>query len=251
MLQALIQNDQAMATVITIVLINMSMYITSNLVIYFFKYDFGGEGWYNSYTLFSTFGGAMQIAAMVFFFPLLRRFFSTIQVFYVSFAMAVIGYVSLLILAFTNMSNVVLLFIPGFFIFAANGMLAILTTVFLANTVDYGEWKNNRRDESVIFSMQTFVVKLAFGVAALVASICLSVFHLNSDTENTAEVAKAAVSSVVGLRMTMTLIPIAGLVIAGIFFHKKYKLTEEKVEEIAEQVKIRREAGQNQLMGGK
>ena len=251
MLQALIQNDQAMATVITIVLINMSMYITSNLVIYFFKYDFGGEGWYNSYTLFSTFGGAMQIAAMVFFFSLLRRFFSTIQVFYVSFAMAVIGYVSLLILAFTNMSNVVLLFIPGFFIFAANGMLAILTTVFLANTVDYGELKNNRRDESVIFSMQTFVVKLASGVAALVASICLSVFHLNSDTENTAEVAKAAVSSVVGLRMTMTLIPIAGLVIAGIFFHKKYKLTEEKVEEIAEQVKIRREAGQNQLTGGK
>ena len=190
-------------------------------------------------------------AAMVFFFSLLRRFFSTIQVFYVSFAMAVIGYVSLLILAFTNMSNVVLLFIPGFFIFAANGMLAILTTVFLANTVDYGELKNNRRDESVIFSMQTFVVKLASGVAALVASICLSVFHLNSDTENTAEVAKAAVSSVVGLRMTMTLIPIAGLVIAGIFFHKKYKLTEEKVEEIAEQVKIRREAGQNQLTGGK
>ena len=190
-------------------------------------------------------------AAMVFFFSLLRRFFSTIQVFYVSFAMAVIGYVSLLILAFTNMSNVVLLFIPGFFIFAANGMLAILTTVFLANTVDYGEVKNNRRDESVIFSMQTFVVKLASGVAALVASICLSVFHLNSDTENTAEVAKAAVSSVVGLRMTMTLIPIAGLVIAGIFFHKKYKLTEEKVEEIAEQVKIRREAGQNQLTGGK
>jgi len=149
------------------------------------------------------------------------------------------------------MSNVVLLFIPGFFIFAANGMLAILTTVFLANTVDYGELKNNRRDESVIFSMQTFVVKLASGVAALVASICLSVFHLNSDTENTAEVAKAAVSSVVGLRMTMTLIPIAGLVIAGIFFYKKYKLTEEKVEEIAEQVKIRREAGQNQLTGGK
>lgn len=130
-------------------------------------------------------------------------------------------------------------------------MLAILTTVFLANTVDYGELKNNRRDESVIFSMQTFVVKLASGVAALVASICLSVFHLNSDTENTAEVAKAAVSSVVGLRMTMTLIPIAGLVIAGIFFYKKYKLTEEKVEEIAEQVKIRREAGQNQLTGGK
>lgn len=49
-------------------------------------------------------------------------------------------------------------------------MLTVLTTVFLANTVDYGELKNNRRDESVIFSMQTFVVKLASGVAAMLAS---------------------------------------------------------------------------------
>mgnify|MGYP003036011865 FL=1 len=89
--------------------------------------------------------------------------------------MAIIGYVVLLVLAFTNMSNVVLLFIPGFFIFAANGVLTVLTTVFLANTVDYGQLKNHRRDESVIFSMQTFVVKLASGVAALIASICLQI----------------------------------------------------------------------------
>ena len=91
--------------------------------------------------------------------------------------MAVLGYAVLLILACTNMSNVFLLFLPGFFIFGANGLLTILTTVFLANSVDYGEWKNGSRDESVIFSMQTFVVKLASGVAALLASVCLAVFQ--------------------------------------------------------------------------
>ena len=55
MFKALVQNDQAMAVVITIVLINCALYITSNLLIYFFKYDFGGEAWYNSYTLFNRF----------------------------------------------------------------------------------------------------------------------------------------------------------------------------------------------------
>lgn len=234
MVKALIQNDQAMAIVITIVLINCSIYITSNLVIYFFKYDFGGEGWYNSYTLFNTFGGAIQILAMMLFFPLLRKCFRTIQVFYISFAMAILGYVVLLILAFTNMSSVVLLFIPGFFIFAANGMLSVLTTIFLANTVDYGEWKNNRRDESVIFSMQTFVVKLASGVAALVAASCLSIFHLSNDTTDTSIVVEeVANTSVVGLRMTMTVLPIIGLLVAIFFFQKKYCLTEQKMEEIA------------------
>ena len=240
MFRALVSNDQAMTVVITIVLINCSIYITSNLVIYFFKYDFGGAGWYNSYTVFNTFGGAVQILAMMLFFPLLRKFLNGISVFYVSFAMAILGYASLLVLAFTNMSNVFLLFIPGFFIFAANGMLSILTTVFLANTVDYGELKNNRRDESVIFSMQTFVVKLASGVAALIASICLSVFNLNNDTSDTAAVAEAvAGSSIVGLRMTMTIIPIAGLLVAVFLFHKKYILTDEKLEEIVTQVKAK------------
>lgn len=244
MFHALIENDQAMAVVLTIVLVNCSVYITSNLVIYFFKYDFGRTGWYNSYTVFNTFGGAVQILSMMLLFPLLRRFISTIQVFYVSFVMAILGYCSLLILTFTNMKNVFLLFIPAFFIFGANGMLTVLTTVFLANTVDYGELKNHRRDESVIFSMQTFVVKLASGVAALIASICLSVCKLSNDTTDTTAVAETVSSgSVIGLRMTMTLIPIVGLLIAVFFFHKKYILTEQKVDEIAEQLKREYEIG--------
>ncbi|MCD8132038.1 MAG: glycoside-pentoside-hexuronide (GPH):cation symporter [Lachnospiraceae bacterium] len=239
MFRALIQNDQAMTVVVTIVLINCAVYITSNLVIYFFKYDFGGDAWYSSYTLFNTFGGATQILSMMLFFPLLRKFFNAIRIFYISFCMAVTGYIILLVLAFTDMSTILLLFIPGFLIFAASGMLTVLTTIFLANTVDYGEVKNNRRDESVIFSMQTFVVKLASGIAAMVASICLAVCNLSSDTDAVSSTAAAA-SSVVGLRMTMTLFPVAGLLAAVWVFHKKYLLTDEKVEELAAEIRMRR-----------
>ena len=249
MFKALVQNDQAMTVTVTIVLINTAVYITSNLVIYFFKYDFGTTGWNGAYVLFNMFGGAIQVLSMMLFYPLLRRKFSSLQIFYICLTMAVIGYAVLLVLAFTNMSVVFLLFIPGFFIFAANGMLTVITTVFLANTVDYGELKNNRRDESVIFSMQTFVVKLASGVAALVASICLSVNHLQSGTE-VSEADKlvdwslnVAQSAKTGLRMTMTLIPILGLAVAFFWFRKRYSLTDERVEEIARQVKAKRENG--------
>lgn len=236
MFRALLRNDQAMTVVITIVLINCSLYITSNLLIYFFKYDFGTETWYNSYTLFNTFGGAIQILSMMIFFPVLRKFISAIQVFYASIILAVSGYTVLLVLSFVNMSNLLLLLIPGFLIFTAFGMLTVLTTVFLANTVDYGEMKNGRRDESVIFSMQTFVVKLASGVAAFIASICLTVCNLSSDTAGT-QVAEMAGASVAGLRLTMTVLPIAGLLAAIFLFHKKYILTEENIEKITAQIK--------------
>ena len=238
MFSALLHNDQAMAVVITIVLINCSIYITSNLVIYFFKYDFGGANWYDSFTLFNMFGGAIQILSMMVFFQLIRKCLSAMQVFITSIGMAAAGYAILLVLMFTNMTNIYLLFIPAFLIFAAFGFQTVLTTVFLANTVDYGELKNNRRDESVIFSMQTFVVKLASGVAALIASICLSICKLSNDTS---QVVEAAQGSVLGLRFTMTVIPIIGLIATFFIFRKRYTLTEEKVEEIAAQVKAKRE----------
>ncbi|SEG25294.1 melibiose permease [Butyrivibrio sp. Su6] len=237
MFKALIQNDQAMAVTVAIVIVNCSIYITSNLVIYFFKYDFGGTGWRGDYTLFSTFGGGIQILAMMLLYPFLRKFFSSIQIYYVSLGMAIAGYISLLVLASTSMSNVFLLFVPGFFIFAANGMLAVITTVFLANTVDYGDLKNKRRDESVIFSMQTFVVKLASGISALIASLALQILALSQDVEETAEKIDYSLgveaAQKMGLRMTMTLIPIAGLIFAIFWFKKKYILTDEKLQEIS------------------
>ncbi len=240
MFKALIQNDQTMIVVISIVLINCSLYITSNLLIYFFKYDFGGETWYNGYTLFNTFGGGIQILSMMLFYPMIRKLISSLQVFYVSFVMAIVGYALLFLLMCLGLTNIALLFVPAFFVFTAFGMLTVLTTVFLANTVDYGELKNDRRDESVIFSMQTFVVKLASGVAALIASVCLSVCNLSDDTSNVAATVNAAESSIFGLRMTMTVIPIAGLLVAVFLFHRKYILTEKKVEEIAEQIRNKR-----------
>ena len=244
MFKALFQNDQAMAIVLTIVLINCAIYITSNLVIYFFKYDFGGTSWFGSYTLFNTFGGGIQILSMMIFYPLLRKKFTNMKIFYICVSGAMIGYAVLLALAFTNMSNVILLFIPGFFIFAANGILSVLTTIFLANTVDYGELKNSRRDESVIFSMQTFVVKLASGIAALIASICLEIFSLSSEAVTEADklidfsLAVPAASKT-GLRMTMTVVPIIGLFIGLFWFRKKYILSEEKMTEIGEELKTR------------
>ena len=237
MFRALISNDQAMAVVVAIVIVNCSIYITSNLVIYFFKYDFGGTGWRGDYTLFSTFGGGIQILAMMLLYPFLRKFFSSIQIYFVSMGMAICGYISLLVLASTSMNNVYLLFIPGFFIFAANGMLAVITTVFLANTVDYGELKNGRRDESVIFSMQTFVVKLASGVSAFIAALALQILALSNDTAETATEIDYSLgveaTQKMGLRMTMTIVPILGLIFAIVWFKKKYILTDPKLQEIS------------------
>jgi melibiose permease len=240
MFSALLANDQAMTMVIAIVLINTAVYVTSNLVIYFFKYDFSvlsAAKWQDNYTTFNIFGGGFQILAMMILFPLLRKFFNCMKIFAISLGMALLGYVCLMVECFAGVDNVYYLLIPAFLIMGSVGLLNVLITVFLANSVDYGEYKNNRRDESVIFSMQTFVVKLASGIAAWGASMILGVFHISSD-----ENAKAVLSEStrIGFRMSMVIIPVVLLVIGWIVFKVRYKLTDERLAEISRELEQRK-----------
>ena len=123
MFKALVSNDQAMTVVITIVLINCSLYITSNLLIYFFKYDIGGAGWNANYVLFNTFGGGIQIISMMLFYPLFRKFISAMQVFYVSFVMAIGGYAAALLYLHLHIPYVVAVI--------AGGLIAAICSIII------------------------------------------------------------------------------------------------------------------------
>lgn len=91
--------------------------------------------------------------------------------------------------------------------------------------------------------MQTFVVKLASGVAAFIASLSLQIFSLSQDAEAPEQAVdfsqSVAQSSKVGLRMTMTILPIIGLFAAWSWFRKRYILDDRKLEEISLELKRR------------
>ncbi|MCR5373063.1 MAG: glycoside-pentoside-hexuronide (GPH):cation symporter [Solobacterium sp.] len=236
MFRALFRNDQAVITVITIILINSALYITSNLIIYFFKYDLGPtvESWQASYTTFSTVGGGSQILSMMAVYPALRRFMGNTDIFKLCLKMSITGYALLLAVCFTPYSHsIVVLCAIGLLIFMANGMLTVLTTVFLSNSVDYGELKTGHREESVIFSMQTFVVKAASGVAVFLTGIGLDLIGLKGNSDTTGDIVVQSASTLNGLHLLMTIIPILGLIAAMVVFTKKFILTDEKAEEIA------------------
>ena len=238
MFRALFANDQAMVVVCSIVLINSALYLTSNFVIYFFKYDFGGDSWKASYTLFSTIGGAAQILGMMVLYPVLRRKLSNTGVFRLSLIAALCGYALLLALCQLGFSgSLTALCVPGIVVFVCNGMLSVLTTLFLSNSVDHGQLKTGRREESVIFSMQTFVVKTASGVAVFLTGIGLDLIGLVGNTEETGPVAAQSAQTLLGLRLMMTVLPMLVLVAALVLFRRKFVLTDEKAGEISRQLR--------------
>lgn len=236
MFKALFNNDQAIITVVTIVLINSALYITSNLLIYFFKYDIGGTTWKDAYTLFTSVGGISQILGMMVVYPILRSKLSNTIILKLSLCLAIFGYAFLLALCLLGYSSVLtMLMVPGVMIFVANGILTVLTTVFLANTVDYGEVKTGHREESVIFSMQTFVVKAASGLAVFITGVSLDLISLTSK-DGLGEGIPTFSSPLLGLRLLMTILPMIGLVLALVLFTRKFILTDEKAEQIRKQL---------------
>ena len=224
--------------VLSIILINTALYLTSNLIIYFFKYDMGGEGWRGNYTLFSSLGGAFQIVGMMLVYPLLRKKKTNTAIFKISLFAAMVGYVLILALCLAGQSgNLILICLPGIIVFLANGILSVLTTVFLSNSVDYGELKNGRREESVIFSMQTFVVKAASGFAVFAAGLGTDLIGLKGNVETDEIDYVASDQTLVLLRLLMTILPMVLLVVAYFVFRKKFLLSDQIVVENAEKLK--------------
>lgn len=55
------------------------------------------------------------------------------------------------ILASLSVTNIALLGISAFIIYVGFGLTTVLTTIFLADTVDYGELKTGQRNERLYF----------------------------------------------------------------------------------------------------
>ena len=124
--------------------------------------------------------------------------------------------------------------IAAIIIFMGFGVATVLTTVFLADSVDYGEWKNGHRSESVVFSLQTFVVKLASAFSVLIAGVGLDVIGLDIDAVTQTS------STLGGLRVLMIIVPMVGLVASILFFVKKFKLDDELLQTIGDDLAQRR-----------
>ena len=108
------------------------------------------------------------------------------------------------------------------------GIANALQTVMLADVVDYGEHKTGRRSESVIFSVQTMLVKFAGAAGGFIVGVGLSVVGYVPNVEQSA-------STIMGLEFMMIGLPAIMMTISGVIYQRYYHLHEGFNKEEAEQ----------------
>ncbi|MEW5785880.1 MAG: glycoside-pentoside-hexuronide (GPH):cation symporter [Bacillota bacterium] len=235
MLGLLKQNDQLLVVMVAVVIFNFAIYITSTMAVYFFKYDLNRAGTMDTeaiqllLTAFLGIGGIFLICAMLAY-PLFTKFFKRRQIFNLTIFLSIAGYLGFLATSFFFNNSLYILFPVGIVVFIGFGLAMVLQTVLLTDTVEYGQWKLGHRSESITFSVQTFVVKLATGLASGVVGVGLTAVGFKADMVQ-------ALSTVFGMRVLMFVIPIIALLIALYIFNKYHILDENKYNAIVREIK--------------
>ena len=147
------------------------------------------------------------------------------RAFIVSQLISIIGYVLFWFLFVPGKPHLFLYALP-FHSFGIGSLFTIMMSM-TADVCDLDELQTGKRREGVLGAVYWWMVKLGFGVAALVGGFILSI--VGFDAENVTE------SAVTGMRLFYTFLPIAG-VLGAIWIIKNYDITEEKADQIKAQL---------------
>ena len=217
------QNDQLLVFIGIVLAYNLAMQLAGGAAIYYFKYVAGKESLFSVYSFFKVaeIGGLML-------FPVVTRKIGRQQVFRVATILPMFGLITLFISGLIAPQSILFISVSAVLLNLGS------TTVMLADIVDYGEYKLGSRNESIIFSAQTLLVKLASALSGWLIGVGLSLIGY---------VAGAAVQSnitIIGIRVIMTIIPSIVALVMYVIYKSKYKINGSFHDEILQVIGSRK-----------
>ena len=112
--------------------------------------------------------------------------------------------------------------------------------MFLADTIEYGQWKMGRRTESITFSIQPLINKIGGALSTALISGSIIIAGIKSaDSDVAAESIDASGQLII--KIAMFAVPLVFIVAGYIIYLKKYRISEEFYSQILQDLKDRGE----------
>jgi len=214
MLNILFKNDQVLAMLGIALCFNLGYQLENAFATFYFQYVTGNKD------MFSVYTGVASIAQMatLLLFPTIAMKIGRPKTFLAAAVTQIVGFFLLLACGFICPASTVMVVLCSAIINIGIGFMLVLVTVSLADVVDYGEYKFGTRNEAIIFSMQTFIVKLAGAVSGFISGVGLDLIGFKS------ELAQQSGGTIIGMRVIMIVLPAALALITYLVYLKGYKL---------------------------
>jgi len=231
MFKAIFQNDQLLITAVAMSLFQFGYMTTTGFGVYYFKYVFGNE---DMYSIFAAILGVSQIAALAVF-PLFSKRYDRRTLYTAATVSVVLGYV----IFFLSPANMIYIGISGILIFVGEAFIQLLILVFLTDTIEYGQWKLGKRNESVTFSIQPFINKLGNAVASGIVGATLIVSGINS-ANSPADVTPQGLQI---FKIAMFVLPLIFILAGYLVYRTKYKIDKAFYDKILAELHERGQLG--------
>ncbi len=232
MCRALVGNDQLMWTTLAMALFMVGYSTTVAFATTYMKYVFGNE---NMYVVLVGVCGVAQLSTLAVY-PALSRRLNRKQLYTLATILVLVGYG---VFFFAEIS-IILIAAGAVLVFVGQALIQTLMLMFLADTVEYGQWKLGKRNESVTFSIQPLVNKI--GGALSTGIVSLTVILAGIKTDSSAEAAASiGASGKLIVKLAMFAIPLIFIVAGYVIYLKKYKIDEKFYAHILTDLKARGE----------
>ncbi len=240
--RALAGNDQLLVTAVSMALFMVGYCTTTAFGTYYFKYAYKDEG---MYMVFAAVLAVAQLTALMVF-PLFRKKFTRKQLYTGSMIAVAISY----IIFFLSFEFLPLIVIAGLGLFFAQAFIQLLMLLFLADAVEYGEWKLGKRNEAASFAVQPFINQFGGAASKGVVSFTLIISGINmianaagADPDRALEIIAATPdSSVWIMKIAMMIFPLVCILVGFLIYNKKFKIDEEMYARILSDLKEREES---------
>lgn len=227
MTTAIFKNDQLLYTAIAMALFMIGYTTTTGFGLYFFKYAYGDE---SMYAIFALVLGVSQILALVAF-PLFSRRFERRVLYTGATILVILGYV----IFFFSPMNMLFIGLSGILLFVGQAFIQLLMLMFLADTVEYGQWKLGKRNDSVTFSLQPFINKMGGAISSGVVATTIIISGIN-DASSAADVAP---EGLLIMKTAMLVLPLLCILAGYMLYRRKYKIDHKLYGQILSDLKAR------------
>ena len=111
--------------------------------------------------------------------------------------------------------------------------IQLLMLMFLADTVEYGQLKLGKRNESITFSVQPLINKIGGAVAMGLTSFCLLLSGVKAG-DTAAEVLDA--SGKLTIKIFMLVLPLVFILLGYWIYRRKYIISEDYYSKIVREL---------------
>lgn len=230
-------NDQLVVFIVFAMLSNAGWYLTSSTAVYYFTDTLGNSKLQSLFQTIGTVGSVLGLLVV----PVLTKWFSKRQTYTISLVTSIVGYGLMLITGPILKLNVVVMDVC--YILASVGVSSMFVsqTIFLADIVDYGEYKNGERNESITFSMKGFLQKMAYTMQTIVLFGGLGLMNYNDQI--TANVGLNDTTKT-GIGVICFGVPMLFFLASLIVFRSKFKVYGELADKVHDYIIEKRASGE-------